>query len=292
MADKFVGFQGTVDEVQWATLMAGIGQKYTLIAGDPVRASGRVVSIDPRAQIGCGVLFEHDAVKTVTVPTPATGQWHLLVARRVWSSRTVSYVLVAGNVTADTAQTAPPATLPAARNKTVGLTDDEPIAWVHARASVTTLNIWQMSVKRDGRAPGLWALFDPHEQGIYRAFSEADSGERFWNGSAWVGAGGNTSPIPLRIGVAASGFAGPSVTVSGGVATVVGRINNGNGLTLTASFQQIGVLPAGARPSGSVIAPATNAGTPTGVVQIQASGDISVAGNAAVTFAFSYPVVN
>ncbi|MDI6024458.1 hypothetical protein QBL02_13000 [Leucobacter sp. UT-8R-CII-1-4] len=185
MADKFVGFQGTVDEVQWAALMAGIGQKYTLVAGDPVRASGRVVSIDPRAQIGCGVLYEHDAVKTVTVPTPATGQWHLLVARRVWSSRTASYVLVAGNVTADAAQTAPPATLPAARNKTVGLTDDEPIAWVHARASVTTLSLWQMSVKRDGRVPGLWALFDPNEQGIYRAYSETDGAEYSWSGSAW-----------------------------------------------------------------------------------------------------------
>lgn len=185
MADKFVGFQGTVDEVQWADLMAGIGQKYTLVKGDPVRSTGRTVFIDPRVQIGCGVLFEHDAVKSLTVPAPATGQWHLLVARRVWSSRTVSYVLVAGNVTADAAQTAPPATLPAARNKTVGLTDDEPIAWVHARASVTTLSLWQMSVKRDGRVPGLWAMFDPNEQGMYRVSSEAESTEYVWRGTAW-----------------------------------------------------------------------------------------------------------
>lgn len=200
MADKFAGFQGTVNEMQWAQLMAGVAQKYTLLSGDPVRSSGRVLSIDPRVQVGAGVMFEHDAVKSLTVPTPATGQWHLLVARRNWTSKTVAYELIAGNVTADADQSSPPLVLPAARNKVVGITDDEPIAWVHARSSTTVLKLWQMSTKRDGVVPGAWALFDPAEQGIRRAFSENDGAALDYVAGAWVGPSTSmllSSPVAL-----------------------------------------------------------------------------------------------
>ncbi len=185
MADEFIGFQGTVNEVQWASLMAGIGQKYTLITGDPVRSSGRTVHVDPRSQIGCGVLFKHDAVKSLAISAPTAGQWHLLVARRNWAGKSVSYVLIPGNVTSDVEQADPPTALPAARNKSVGIVDDEPIAWVHARASSTSLKIWQMSIKRDGRAPGKWALFNAAELGLTRAFSEADALEYVFNNGVW-----------------------------------------------------------------------------------------------------------
>lgn len=186
MADFWWGFQGTVNEVQWAKLMAGLGQKYTLVSGDPVRSTGRTVFIDPRLQIGAGVAFEHDAVKSLVVPTPAAGQWHLLVARRVWGGTpSVSYVLIPGATTADAAQATPPATLPAARNKTPGLTDDEPVAWIHTRASTTTLTLFQMSTKRDGRVPGIWAMFSPDEQGMFSVFSEADNSEYVWIAGAW-----------------------------------------------------------------------------------------------------------
>lgn len=188
MADYWWGFQGTVNEAQWAKLMGGYGQKYTLVNGDPVRSTGRTLYVDPRLQIGCGVAFEHDAVKTVAVPVPAAGAWHLLVARRTWgSSPSVTYALVAGATTADAEQSTPPAALPAARNKTPGLLDDEPVAWVHARASTTTLKLWQMSVKRDGRVPGIWAIYDAAEQGIFTAFSEADNGLYDWVGGSLVG---------------------------------------------------------------------------------------------------------
>lgn len=186
MADFWWGFQGTVNEQQWAKLMAGLGQKYVLVNGDPVRSTGRTLYIDPRLQIGAGVAFEHDAVKSLAVPAPAAGQWHLLVARRVWGATpSVTYALVPGITTADAEQLAPPATLPAGRNKTPGLTDDEPVAWVHARASTTTLKLWQMSTKRDGRVPGLWAMFDPNEQGIFSIFSEAENTEYVWKSGAW-----------------------------------------------------------------------------------------------------------
>lgn len=124
-----------------------------------------------------------------------------------------------------------------------------------------------------------------------RAFCIADNGSYARGPAAWDDVSGATTyPISLTIGSAAAGFVGPSVTVGGGIATVVGRIDNGSGLTLSPSFQQVATLPTQARPSGSIIAPATNAGAPSGVVYVQASGAFSVAGSTASTFAFSYPV--
>lgn len=229
MADFWYGFQGTVNEVQWAGLMAGVGQKYTLVSGDPVRSTGRTVYVDPRTQIGCGVVFGHDAVKSLVVPTPASGQWHLLVARRTWGgSPSVAYSLVAGTTTADAAQTTPPVSLPGARNKNVGVVDDEPIAWVHTRASTTTLTLFQMSTKRDGRIPGLWAMFDPNEQGIYEVYNEADSKQYVWSGSAWVNPLPDLSKLPVAMAsgtVTAPGSGTGTITFPAGVFTKVPHIS-------------------------------------------------------------------
>lgn len=112
-------------------------------------------------------------------------------------------------------------------------------------------------------------------------------------GGAWAESGFK-SPISLTKGVAAPGHSGPSVSVSAGVATIVGRINNGNGLTLSSTFQQVATLPAGTWPDGNIIAPATNASTSSGLVLVSSAGALSLAGagNAAITFAFSYPVAS
>lgn len=134
-------------------------------------------------------------------------------------------------------------------------------------------------------------------------FTQAVEGFRWWNtsdGKEYLRKSGawsteiqtQTQPLTLSKGVAASGYAGPSITLSGGVVTVVGRIDNGNGLTLSSSWQQVAVVPLGFRPSDSVIAPATNASTPAAVVRVTSSGALSVAApsSISITFAFSYPV--
>lgn len=179
------GFQGTVNEVQWGKLLSGVGQKYVLASGGDVTSAGRTLTVPPRVDIGCGVMVEENASTNITVPTPAAGQWHLLVLRRSWSTRTAAYQLIPGATTADAAQTAPPATLPAARQKTPGITDDEPVAWVHTRASTTLLSIWQLSAKSGGVVPGPWALLDPVEQGMGVAYSESTGEVYAQNGTSW-----------------------------------------------------------------------------------------------------------
>lgn len=189
MAINVWGTQGTVNEVQWAKLAEGFGQKYTLVSGNAVTSSGRNLSIPARVSIGCGVAVEVTTAETRAVSIPAAGQWFLLVLRRQWgASRGATFELIPGPTTTDAVQTAPPAALPAARNKTPGLIDDEPVAWVHARASVTTLTIWQMQTKRDGRIPGIWAMYDANEQGLYTVFAEADNTEYVLINGVWHGA--------------------------------------------------------------------------------------------------------
>lgn len=146
MAMTIAGFQGTVSETQWAQIMTAVAQKYTLTSGDPVRSSGRTLLIDPRASVGAGVLVVTDTLTSVTVPAPATGQWHLLVLRRTWgASRSAQYILIPGATGPNAAQTAPPTTLPAGRSSSVGVVDDEPVAWVYARSGTTELQLWQLS---------------------------------------------------------------------------------------------------------------------------------------------------
>ena len=187
MAITFWGVQGTVNEVQWANLAQGFSQKYTLVRGNPVTASGRVVTIPARLSVGCGVAVDNNTNETLTVPTPAAGQWHLLVLRRVWgASRGASYMLIPGPTTTDALQTTPPTSLPGVRNVTPGVMDDEPVAWVHTRASVTTLTLFQMSARQNGVVFGPWGLWSGAEQGIYRALSLSDSREYRWSGTAWV----------------------------------------------------------------------------------------------------------
>lgn len=209
MAINVWGTQGTVNEVQWAKLAEGFGQKYTLVSGNAVTSSGRNLSIPPRVSIGCGVAVEVTTAETRAVPVPAAGQWFLLVLRRQWgANRGATFELINGPTTTDAAQTTPPTTLPAARNKQPGLIDDEPVAWVHARASTTTLAIWQMQTKRDGRVPGIWAMFDANEQGMFDVFSEADGATFVWLSGAWQPTEGNSfrivrnaSALPLGAGV-------------------------------------------------------------------------------------------
>ena len=186
MAISLWGVQGTVNEIQWAKLAQGFSQKYTLVNGNPVTAAGRTLTITPRLSVGCGVAVENSTNETVVTPTPTTGQWFLLVLRRVWgASRGASYALVNGPTTSDAAQTVPPSTLPGARNNTPGVMDDEPVAWVHARASTMALNIFQMSARPNGVVFGPWGLWSGEEQGIYRALSLSNMVEYRWSGTQW-----------------------------------------------------------------------------------------------------------
>src|SRR5690606_28435483 len=80
-----------------------------------------------------------------------------------------------------------------------------------------------------------------------------------YTGAQWMAA----TPTPRRAtlslirGVAPAGYLGPVVALADGVVTVTARVNNGNGLTLSSSFQQVAVLPEWAWPDGDVMGAAT-----------------------------------
>lgn len=254
MAITLWGVQGTVNEVQWAKLATGLSQKYTLVSGNPITASGRTLTITPRLSVGCGVAVENSTNESVVTPVPTTGQWFLLCLRRVWgASRGASYVLVNGPTTADAVQAAPPTTLPGTRNSTPGVMDDEPVAWVHARASTTTLNIFQMSARPNAVVAGVWALWNGAEQGIYRAFSEADGLEYLWNGSSWqIHGERRTTWRDFRTLIGASAAWTPdsvsapaSIMREGDNVILEGNLTNGSAF---ATFTTLGTLPLGWRP--------------------------------------------
>ncbi|WP_336991020.1 hypothetical protein [Leucobacter sp. VD1] len=201
MAMTIAGFQGTVSETQWAKIMTAVAQKYVLTAGDPVRSSGRTLLIDPRTSVGAGVMVETDTVTSVPVPAPTTGQWHLLVLRRTWGvSRSAQYMLVPGATGPNSAQTAPPSTLPAGRNKSVGVVDDEPVAWAYARSGTTDLQIWQMSARPGGVIPGMWAVWDIAEQGPLNRAGIINESAKAWDvtvGTTFLRQ--FTAPVPVTI---------------------------------------------------------------------------------------------
>lgn len=276
MAIETAGFQGTVSESQWAEIAKGFGQKYTLVEGPAVRSSGRIVYVDPRASVGAGVLVKNTTVESLTIPAPATGtgQWYLVALRRTWgASRGAAYVLIPGLAGTNAAQTAPPANFPAARNKQVGLLDDEPVAWAYTRSGTSTLQLWPMHARPSAVVPGLWALWDALEQGFMRAWSEADGAEALAVGSAWILQGYDTGWVACvrASGVGKQGTREPEVRRIGKTVHIRWGVTSAN-FTVNGNFDAF-TIPAGFWPSGGgVYSPlATNRADSNGVTEISAT---------------------
>lgn len=108
-------------------------------------------------------------------------------------------------------------------------------------------------------------------------------------GQFWPVPGPRTALIAYSRGVAPSGWAGPSVALDRSVVTIVGRIDNGNGLTLSTAFQVVGSVPDWAKPAGTVLAPGVISLSAPGMVMVTTSGELQVATSlTAIAFAFSY----
>lgn len=253
MAIETAGFQGTVSESQWAEIAKGFGQKYTLVDGPAVRSSGRIVYVDPRSSVGAGVLVKNTTVESLTIPAPATGtgQWYLVALRRTWgASRGAAYTLIPGLAGTNVAQSAPPTTFPAARNKQVGLIDDEPVAWAYARSGTSVLQLWPMHARPSAVVPGIWALWDPIEQGFMRAWVEADNAEAVWTGSAWILQAYDTGWVNCSLfsGIAMQGSMLPQVRRIGKLVKMYwGIAASGSNLSPNASKDAF-TIPEGFRP--------------------------------------------
>lgn len=138
MAFTSIGYDGTINERQWAELVPNVGSstygikdaddlKVTAVPGQPL-----MVSIASGAAWGHGVLDTETANTTITCGTISSGsRWDLIAIRRNWqplAGGPTSIVVVAGSSAK---------VIPEAREKTPGVTDDQPLALVQWTAGQT-----------------------------------------------------------------------------------------------------------------------------------------------------------
>lgn len=134
-----VGFDGPLYEIGWARIASMVGTRYSVSEHDAWRvaavAGERQVSVLAGEGLGCGVLTVTDAAEMLTIPTPTTGtRWYLVVARRVWETNGCTFEVLPGPTTEPI-----PIEWPADYRDEPGLIDDQPLAWVRASATATTL---------------------------------------------------------------------------------------------------------------------------------------------------------
>jgi hypothetical protein len=147
MAQTSWGFDGTINEAQWAEMAGLLGNGY--VAADASSCittavgGARKVSVSAGTLYGDGIVTVLDAAEEVTLTTPANGQWYVISLRREWAGNTTQLVAIAGATTTTTTPTAPPSTLPTL-NADPGVLTDQPISWAWANSANTTVVVFDM----------------------------------------------------------------------------------------------------------------------------------------------------
>lgn len=138
MADRNVGFKGTVDTADWA-MIAGQGARYSVGGATDLRVSpataDRSVTIRPGTAWGDGVLSEFDTSTSLQANSISSGErWDTVVVRRTWQpdstpTGTAQLMIIAGSSTKTVASS----------RKTAAGTDesDQPIALIRVRAGLS-----------------------------------------------------------------------------------------------------------------------------------------------------------
>lgn len=160
MAITSIGYDGSVNEAQWARMIPLVGSSNYGVAGPndfkvtPHATMDRGVNIATGSAWGHGVLDTSDATISLQGATVGSGtRWDLVVVRRNWSGTGGSTTVVLVQGTASKA-------LPS-RNTTPGTIDDQPIALVQftagqsAPTAIVDLRCWSRNgglVARDDLA--------------------------------------------------------------------------------------------------------------------------------------------
>lgn len=180
MAIVSIGYDGTVDETQWAQMVSKVGASEYGVdkAGDfavSIIAGDRAIAVSPGTAWGMGVMDTSDSSVNLLLDPVATGsRWDLIVLRRDWTppGGTTVIAVVKGGSTKQ---------IPNGRNSgTPGVLDDQPIALVRLLAGSTAvqeiidLRVW-------GRNGGqLYALHD-----MVRSYLTSLGTEVNINGALW-----------------------------------------------------------------------------------------------------------
>lgn len=198
------GYDGTVDESQFAQLARHIGTQYAVDGNDDWRVEvvaglDRTVRILPGTGYGHGVVDTSDAEETEQLPVVSgdagTHRWDLIVARRDWQPP-------GGSTTFQQIQGTTSRALPAGRLKGPGVVDDQPLALVRVTSgqqlptAVVDLRCWASKVVG---AKDLLGLGDPTigAEGrvgrvVYRGLANATTGDPEWVSDPYVVSGSAT----------------------------------------------------------------------------------------------------
>ncbi len=132
MAITNVGYQGTVDEQQWAALSSLLGSDYAVASGLAITAvagQDRTVAIAPGSAYGRGVLTRSDAQATLQLGAIGSGsRWDAIVLRRNWGTDTSAFAVVPGSSSEQ---------IPAGIQSSPGVLDDQVLALVQVTAGQT-----------------------------------------------------------------------------------------------------------------------------------------------------------
>lgn len=140
MAITSVGYDGTVDEAQWASMISKVGgYEYGVDkAGDfavTQSAGTRMISIAAGLAWGRGVMDISDAAAIIQLDSVATGsRYDLIALRRTWgpvSGGPTEIVVVKGTGAK---------AIPAARQTSPGVTDDQPLALARVTAGSASIS--------------------------------------------------------------------------------------------------------------------------------------------------------
>lgn len=137
MAITSVGYDGTVDEAQWASMVSKVGSyEYGVDgAGDfsvTQVAGTRMLSVAGGIAWGRGVMDLSDDTQIIQLEPVSTGsRWDLIALRRTWgplSGGPTELVVIKGTSSKQ---------IPSGRQNTPGVVDDQPIALIRVQAGLS-----------------------------------------------------------------------------------------------------------------------------------------------------------
>ena len=204
MAITGSGFDGTMNEAQFAKLMHLAGARYAVGSTADFAAtqvSGvRSISISAGDAYAPGVLVTSTAAEVMAFSAPTAGQSHLIVLRRTWSTNVCELVAIPGATTSTTTPTAPPTSYPTI-NSTPGVIDDQPLYWAWVNATTTAVTLFDVRNPRDTGWIDIelgsgWSAYAASETPAYRKLG----GVVYFRGRASgpTGASATVSVIPAE----------------------------------------------------------------------------------------------
>ena len=281
MAITSIGYDGTVDEVQWAKLAPLLGANYRSrgIGLTVVSGSDRTVRVSTGVLFGYGVADTIDATVDLQAGTISSGtRWDTVVLRRNWGSNTSTLQILAG--TSTKAQSSLVQSNP-------GVTDDQVLGLIRLDAGASAVQeIWQPQE----------SSFDPivTPNSAFPDYTKYSYGQLYvaWPfGSpdlAYRGASGwrsllapSWSTLPLSSN-AVAGTNTPQYRVIGDTVELRGSVNPAAGGTFSSSLLQIATLATSLQPQVGgefvVSADGVSASTFHAQLEVRAAGAATLPG--------------